>query len=69
MEITKWEIEYGNSGEKEKQLGQKGWEPFGVLPNGVIAFKRPCGRLKVIEKVNGVEINNTQTEPDQGIDR
>ncbi len=69
MEITKWEIEYGNSAEKIEKLGQKGWEPFGVQSNGVIMFKRPCGRLKVIEKVNGVEINNTQTEPDQGIDR
>lgn len=69
MEITKWEINSAYGDGEAKKLGQKGWEPFGVTDNGRILFKRPCGRLKVIEKVNGVEINNTQTEPDQGIDR
>ncbi len=66
MEITKWEYETIRIGEKEKlrDLGRKGWEAF-ASDNGSVVLKRPCGRLKVIEKVNGVEINNTDNEIDR----
>lgn len=45
------------------ELGKQGWELVGidVEGSGVIYsnfyLKRPCGRLKMIEKVNGQEIN------------
>ena len=40
------------------ELGKKGWEAYSYDNiNGNILFKRPCGRLKMIEKVNGQEIN------------
>ena len=66
MEITKWEYEYldANNITKLLELGKKGWEAF-AADNGMIRLKRPCGRLKVIEKVNGVEINSTDNEIDR----
>ena len=66
MEITKWEIQSVNI-EKAKELGKQGWEPFG-LDGLTVALKRPCGRLQVIEKVNGVPINQEQDRSD-GIER
>ena len=46
-------------------LGKKGWEVVGCTVNGSngcvssnVLLKRPCGRLQVIEKVNGVPIND-----------
>ena len=45
-------------------LGKKGWELVGCPEhksdgsfNSNYFLKRPCGRLQVIEKVNGVPIN------------
>ncbi len=47
------------------ELGKKGWEVVGVYVSGGggsidsnFFLKRPCGRLQVIEKVNGVPIND-----------
>lgn len=67
MEITKWEYELVSSERKEQmnELGKKGWEVVGVNDTGDAILKRPCGRLKVIEKVNGVEINSTDNEIDR----
>ena len=62
MEITKWDIEFANR-EKAKELAKQGWEPFGMEGLSV-ALKRPCGRLQVIEKVNGVPINQEQDRSD-----
>lgn len=45
------------------ELGKQGWEVIGINPMHEISgrpnfyLKRPCGRLKMIEKVNGQEIN------------
>ncbi|MCR4733953.1 MAG: DUF4177 domain-containing protein [Treponema sp.] len=46
-------------------LGKKGWEVVGCPVSGCngsissnFLLKRPCGRLQVIEKVNGVPINS-----------
>ena len=36
--------------------GKKGWEAY-AYDGGNYYLKRPCGRLKMIEKVNGQEIN------------
>ena len=69
MEITKWEYETIQGDKAATELGKKGWEAYGVLPNGMIKMKRPCGRLRVVEKVNGVEINSTDTDRDNGVKR
>lgn len=68
MEITKWEYKntLGNQ-ENLNQLGKQGWEAVGIEGNGVL-MKRPCGRLQVIEKVNGVPINQEQDRSD-GVER
>lgn len=60
MELTKWEyMEVSKSDPNNiNELGQKGQEPIGSAA-GRIQLKRPCGRIKVIEKENGVEVNNT----------
>lgn len=45
------------------ELGKQGWEVVGIDTSREIEgrpnfyLKRPCGRLKMIEKVNGQEIN------------
>lgn len=45
------------------ELGKQGWEVVGLDTSKEIEgrpnfyLKRPCGRLKMIEKVNGQEIN------------
>ncbi len=39
------------------EMGKKGWEMTTHEINNRPIFKRPCGRLKMIEKVNGQEIN------------
>ena len=56
-------------------LGKKGWEVVGIPVEGNngcissdILLKRPCGRLQVIEKVNGVPINQEQDRSD-GVER
>ncbi len=56
-EITKWEYHCANSVAIANTYGKQGWEAFGARPDGTILLKRPCGRLRVIEKVNGKEIN------------
>ena len=61
MEITKWEYETVSTNTQANELGKKGWEAYGTNATGQIMLKRPCGRLRVIEKVNGVEINSTET--------
>lgn len=61
-EITKWEYKYANTLETANQYGKEGWEAYGVSQNGGTYMKRPCGRLKVIEKVNGKEINPEQSQ-------
>ena len=59
MEITKWEYKEVDTIEAANFRGSQGWEAFGVNSRiGKILLKRPCGRLQVIEKVNGVPINN-----------
>lgn len=71
MDITKWEYEtvYVQDMKKINELGRKGWEAFANNPNRhTLIFKRPCGRLHVIEKVNGVEINSTQTQVPNSVD-
>lgn len=63
-EITKWEyvkILSGSSEEIFNELGKQGYEVAG-MDNGYALLKRPCGRLKVIEKVNGKEINPEQSQ-------
>ncbi len=63
-EITKWEYKIIGSGASESmynELGKQGYELVG-LNNDVALLKRPCGRLKVIEKVNGKEINPEQSQ-------
>lgn len=68
MEISKWEykrIAWDN--EKLAELGKQGWECFGFQDN-TVALKRPCGRLQVIEKVNGVPINQDKDRSD-GVER
>lgn len=66
MEITKWEYKSATL-EQAKELGKQGWEGFGY-DNSTILLKRPCGRLQVIEKVNGVPINQEQDRSD-GVER
>lgn len=69
MDITKWEYETVKDMKKASDLGKKGWEAFGYdTDEHVILLKRPCGRLHVIEKVNGVEINSTQTQVPNSVD-
>ena len=70
MEITKWEYKKIPYDDKEvSALGKQGWEAFGMDSTcHVIALKRPCGRLQVIEKVNGVPINQEQVRSD-GVER
>ena len=65
MEITKWEYTTTGSDSAANELGKKGWEAYGLDASDRIKLKRPCGRLKVIEKVNGIEINNTDNEIDR----
>ena len=63
-EITKWEYKRlgARRGEDDyNELGKQGYEKVGMNNEWVI-FKRPCGRLKVIEKVNGKEINPGQSQ-------
>ena len=71
MEITKWEYKEVPFDEAN-QLGKQGWEGFGSTrdSNGHthIQMKRPKGRLQIIEKVNGVPINQEQDRSD-GIER
>lgn len=71
MEITKWEYKEVDIREAN-ELGKQGWEGFGSVrrQNGdtYIQVKRPCGRLQVIEKVNGVPINQEQERSD-GVER
>ncbi len=71
MEITKWEYKEVEMKEANK-LGKEGWEGFGAqrASNGItyVQLKRPCGRLQVIEKVNGVPINQEQDRSD-GVER
>lgn len=71
MEITKWEYKEVKFDEVHK-LGKQGWEGFGSTRdgNGIthVQMKRPCGRLQVVEKVNGVPINQEQDRSD-GIER
>ena len=53
-EITKWEYKRMAAGFGENdynELGKQGYEMVGMNNQWAI-FKRPCGRLKVIEKVN-----------------
>lgn len=69
MEITKWEYVTVIGDEQANDLGKKGWEAYGCNQNGAIKMKRPCGRLRVVEKVNGVEINSTDTDRDNGVER
>lgn len=69
MEITKWEYESVGSVSEANELGKKGWEAYGTSKLGSILMKRPCGRLRVVEKVNGVEINSTDTDRDNGVER
>lgn len=66
MEITKWEYKQCNF-DQAKELGKQGWEGFGYQ-NGTMFLKRPCGRLQVIEKVNGVPINQEQ-DRSEGVER
>lgn len=61
-EITKWEYKGASTLEDASKYGKEGWEAFGITQNGNIFMKRPCGRLKVIEKVNGREINPEQSQ-------
>ena len=64
-EITKWEYTTGDylRNPNINELGKQGWEAFGYdSVNGNVLLKRPCGRLKVIEKVNGREINPEQSK-------
>lgn len=63
-EITKWEYKRLQAGFGENdynELGKQGYEMVGMNNEWAI-FKRPCGRLKVIEKVNGKEINPEQSQ-------
>ncbi len=61
-EITKWEYKTVFRDEVN-EYGKQGWEGFGYdNVNGNVLLKRPCGRLKVIEKVNGREINPEQSQ-------
>lgn len=61
-EITKWEY-ITVSKEDANEYGKQGWEGFGYdSSNSKVLLKRPCGRLKVIEKVNGKEINPEQSQ-------
>ncbi len=63
-EITKWEYKRISSACGEdtyNELGKQGYEVAG-MDNGWAVLKRPCGRLKVIEKVNGKEINPEQSQ-------
>lgn len=69
MEITKWEYVTVQGDTEANDLGKKGWEAYGVNSNGTVKMKRPCGRLRVVEKVNGVEINSTDTDRDNGVER
>lgn len=62
IEITKWEYTYAHGTDTANELGKQGWEAYGVGPEGGTYLKRPCGRLKVIEKVNGKEINPEQSQ-------
>ena len=64
MEITKWEYTTVRGDENANEMGKKGWEAYGIGTTGEVKLKRPCGRLKVIEKVNGVEINSTDNNYD-----
>ena len=59
MEITKWDYRWlgYNAGEKTdentlKELGRQGWEAVSIdySRGGIILFKRPYGKLQVIEK-------------------
>ena len=70
MEITKWEYKRIPYDDKEvAKLGKQGWEAVGTNSDcHVLILKRPCGRLQVIEKVNGVPINQEQDRSD-GIER
>ena len=62
MEITKWEYLKDMFGESElNELGKKGWEVCGCDKNGCVILKRPCGRIQVVEKVNGVEVNRNNS--------
>ena len=68
MEITKWEYREASI-DYAKDLGKQGWEGFGYDSDKKnILLKRPCGRLQVIEKVNGVPINQEQDRSD-GVER
>lgn len=71
MEITKWEYKEARM-EDISKLGKQGWEAFAAQKGetGItyVQLKRPCGRLQVIEKVNGVPINQEQDRSD-GIER
>lgn len=63
-EITKWEYKRMGAGRGEddyNELGKQGYEMVGMNNEWAI-FKRPCERLKVIEKVNGKEINPGQSQ-------
>lgn len=63
-EITKWEYKVVSPGSDESvynELGKQGFEIAGMNNIGTV-LKRPCGRLKVIEKVNGKEINPEQSK-------
>ncbi len=73
MEITKWEYKDCIDEDRKilveelNKLGKQGWEAFATYthpsgyPNHII-LKRPCGRLQVIEKVNGKELNTEQNQ-------
>lgn len=68
MDITKWEYVAADKKDVEA-YGKKGWEAYGYdEQNCQILLKRPCSRLHVIEKVNGVEINSTQTQVPNSVD-
>lgn len=63
-EITKWEYKIISASSDESvynELGKQGYEVAGINNVGAL-LKRPCGRLKVIEKVNGKEINPEQSQ-------
>ena len=71
MDITKWEYTTIDCRDNKgiNELGKKGWEAYGSNEQtGTVLLKRPCGRLHVIEKVNGVEINSTQTRVPDSVD-
>ncbi|MCQ2591478.1 MAG: hypothetical protein MJ188_01730 [Treponema sp.] len=63
MEIIKWEYKEVRSDTEEDliKLGKQGWESVLQTNNGQILFKRPCGKIQVIEKENPAEVEIKQS--------